>query len=150
MASKKHNNQELERLLHWCRLLLDYMSRVAPNERAVFAQYREVVEDAAARRNIRGMRGAKGELSNWLRDMGPQHCAQFDAEFQTHTGIDSNVLKEIESTVTAILKRGKIRTDDEYQILNEWMAHALNESDNRSADIELADRLLTSFGTQIH
>jgi len=150
MASKKYNEQELARLLSWCTMVVDYMSRVAPDGQVMFDQYREVIRLTAGKRDMRGMRVAKSELGNWLREMGPEHCARFDSEFNGKSKEGSHVLEEMNSEVTDILKRGVIQTDEEYQVLSGWMDHAASEPDMSSADIELADRLLAKYGTKIH
>jgi len=150
MASKKYDDRELARLLFWCTMVLDYMSRVATNGQAMFDQYREVIRLTAEKGDMRGMRIAKSELSNWLKDMGPEHCARFDSDFSAAIKEESNVLAGIHSEVTEILRRGVIQTDEEYQVLSGWMDQTVNDSDKSSADIQLADQLLTSFGTKIH
>jgi len=126
---------DLELINKQCLLLLNFIKSSTGDE--TMDVYFEAVEIAYKKKNIKGLKSALNDLFYWIKDFG----------YFSDSALES-ILTEIEKNqkvkIYEILKRGLIKSKNEYKIISDFVDEYYVYSDERE-NIEKANLLLTNY-----
>jgi hypothetical protein len=134
-------------LADWCRAVLKFLSKLETDP--VVAQFSELVDRAADRKSVRGLKSLKGELHNWAKTLPPDQLQQLNEDLRKEHLEDLNPKIAADNrAVSRILASNQIQNEGEYHLLRDWVdEHLTNPS--LSGEVDKADALLTRFGTKV-
>lgn len=89
---------------------------------------------------LKGLRQASRDMDMWLRDFSNEEKREIEKIL-----FDKGLITEnVESLVNSILKRGKINTEEEYQVIHDYIKDVA-EQDNLFKKIEKMNQLLYEY-----
>lgn len=99
-------------------------------------------------RKLASMKMAVGDLEEWASDLNHEQKRELNKRLREEFGSDlCTIDKRIAKRMESVLKRGKIRNDDEYTRVSEWIDHLLWNPDkqDQQSDIATFERLLGEY-----
>jgi len=102
------------------------------------------VDEAKRKKNLKGLKTILNDLHEWVSGLPPVDVARLNAELQTKFGETLDGLAQTEKVLQGVFKAGRIKTDEEYEILERFVGRA-SQSGQPSPDVERANQLLASY-----
>jgi CRISPR/Cas system CSM-associated protein Csm2 small subunit len=110
-----------------------------------YDQMKEVIDDAVAKKNLRGLRAVDKDLSGWLKEMETDDVAQIQILLQQELGEEAFVVEKASlQALNRIVKRGVIKSKAEYEILSQ-RAEEINGDDSKKDELNTLNLLLVAF-----
>lgn len=145
MATDKQ--QELVFLRDWIFAISNFFKELNTNE-TCHDDMMVIVARAFERQDLRGLRMVYGDVNEGAMGESPETVRQLNNILREKFGQDlCDVKKRMAARIASILKRGKIRNDDEFVRMSEWIDHLLwddPEADN-SGEIERIEMLMNEY-----
>lgn len=141
----KKKQIELLRLKSFGETILSYAYESREISSNVFEMFNEGIKVSLERNSLTQMKMAVNDIKWIVEDMSLTNLKKLDCILMDKFGedISSSKIKKMDN----ILKRGKIRNDEEFVRVNEWIDHLLYDKDNPDAEqqIELYNQLLRAY-----
>ncbi len=136
---------EYDRLSHFCALFFEYLK----TKNTEFSSFGPLSDFWRAghpfSESLSGVRQAVGDFLEMTRDFTPQELKEADAYLTERGAVTlTDMRRQIWQLIPKILKRGKIRNDEEYYLLKE-RAISLDDPEMSDETRKLADRLLYEY-----
>ena len=144
MTEKKQ--LEMERLKSFGETILSYAYESGDISSNIFEMFNEGIRVSFERNSLVQMRIAVNDVKWIVEDtLSLSHLKALDNILMEKFGEDISSKKF--KAMTAILTRGKIRNDEEFVRVNEWIDHLLYDKDNPDAEqqIEQYNQLLRDY-----
>jgi hypothetical protein len=143
MATRRNDARlaEAGALRDWCQAILSFLRELGLAS-DIADEFGQVVENALAERNVRGLRMVAKDLQEWVRGLPMNQQAQLEERLnlQFGRGIRSETDKD-QREVAHILERGVIADEDEYRLLVA-RAEAVHADKARATELERINELL--------
>ncbi len=132
---KANKINELLRLKSFGETILSYAYESGEISSNVFEMFNEGIKVSLERNSLTQMRMAVNDIKWIVEDMSLTNLKKLDCILMDKFGedISSSKIKKMDN----ILKRGKIRNDDEFVRVNEWIDHLLYDKDNPDAEQQI-------------
>jgi hypothetical protein len=142
MSSSSPKNRDIEEKAAICLAILEFFQQSHPSP--LLTEMRQVVVTARDRNNVKGLRTLLRDLREWATALPVDEQGRLDAALSGKFGKTLEQVTGAEKLVQKILKAGVIRTDDEYEVLERFVAGS-SESARPSPDVERANQLLGAY-----
>ena len=146
MARKLSDIQlrELGRKKQWCLTSIDFMV-TKYGQNAVYQELVSAVMSTYADNGLRGMRSVFRDLNEWARGLSPMHVRELNMLLKEKFGEDlQNESGKDLVKIAQIRKRGKIRTENEFRLVQERTEEIWNDDDKKK-EVESLNKLLADF-----
>lgn len=145
---------ELKNLKLWCTCIITFFhdTNVLPHDEC--KELSEALNNCVLNpnlsltRKLTSMRIAVGDLNEWASDLSPEQKKELNKRLREEFGSDlCTIDKRMAKRMESVLKRGKIRNDDEYTRVSEWIDHLLWDPDkqDQQSNIAIFERLLGEY-----
>jgi hypothetical protein len=116
------------------------------SEIAFYDQMKEIVDGLVAGKNLQGLRHVEKELNGWLKEMEPEDVMQVNLLLQKEFGNDplEGERTTQQLVLNQIVKRGVIKTKEEYEIVLQRVEEIHNDS-SRKDEVNNLNLLLAAF-----
>ena len=143
MNEKKQ--QEMMELKSWADTILNYCYESGELSGYNFHSWMEIVNECYERNSLVQMRMAVSDLKEMATGMVPECLIGLNRILREKFGEDLS--SRMARSMAAVLRRGKIRNDDEFVRVNERIDHLLYDRDNPDAEqqIEQYNRMLRDY-----
>lgn len=143
---KPDRHLEATRLHDWCLTIVELTAQ--QNDPALRTMTESIIKDLFANNNVRGLRMMAKELSEMAGALEPTQWTRLDDALRSRFGRGlSDVADERRRNVSRILKRGAIRTDDEYRLVQGYVDEIYADDSKREEWTRLGE-LLNGFDRQ--
>lgn len=139
---------EINCLYEWAITILHYVLEISPEENQFFYMELDAINECAIKGKLSQLRMAVGDLNEMASGLSPMNLKELNRRLREKFGNDlCTIDKRMEKRMESVLKRGKIRNDDEYIRVSEWIDHLLWDPDkeNQQSDIDTFERLLGEY-----
>ena len=137
-------NTEFLKLQAWCDTILTFLSSTP--YRSDISDNILIFEDCCRKGTLRQMRVFAGDLNEMVGgSTRPEYLSKLNRILMEKFGEDLS--SRMAKRMAGVLKRGKIRNDEEFVRVNEWIDHLLWDKDNPDAEqqIEQYNQLLRDY-----
>ncbi len=142
---KKDKSKELERLKSFGETILLFAYEKGEISGELLEMFSDGIKISIENNSLTQMRMAVNDIKWIVEDMSLSNLKALDCILMERFGedISSSKLKKMDN----ILKRGKIRNDEEFVRVNEWIDHLLYDNANPEApqQIEQFNQLLRAY-----
>ncbi len=142
---KKDKGKELERLKSFGETILLFAYEKGEISGELLEMFSDGIKISIENNSLTQMRMAVNDIKWIVEDMSLSNLKALDCILMERFGedISSSKLKKMDN----ILKRGKIRNDEEFVRVNEWIDHLLYDNANPEApqQIEQFNQLLRAY-----
>ena len=124
MVSRTENAQHL---YDWCILVLEVMDGMIPDSQTDWGSEvtKRNLSDALRRQDVRVLKMGYGTFLDWVTSCGPEVRGTVDRALRAKFGEGLPTAYRMQTAeVRAILKRGRVRSDDEFRELEAWVDRA--------------------------
>ena len=142
-ATNSQRETELQELRDWCIAMIQFMGQSDPSD--LFVKFEKIIDETFQDRDLRGLRAVKRDMREWAAGLSPDRHQKLDKLLRERFGrglVEES--KEFHKEVKRILKRGKIKTPDEYRLLTSYMDQ-IYADDSKRAEAAKVDQLLATF-----
>lgn len=139
---------DAEHLHDWCMLVLETMHGMIPGPRDddSLEVFRRNLSDALRRRDLEVLKMGHATLLDWVISCGPEFRGAVDRALRERFGAGLPAAYRMRTAeVQAILKRGRVRSDDEFRELEAWVDGASRSS----AQVARARRVSEMLGNYV-
>jgi hypothetical protein len=140
MAQKSTAAADSDEIARWCKTVLGYLADTGHLPPAHHDYLRKVVSSNQERRNTKGLRQIQRDFQEMIKGLRPDEIAKLDQLLASLGGPTSSEPRE---EVARILKRGKIDTDDEYQLLMSRIDEIFQDPSKKD-EVEAINKLLAA------
>ena len=135
----------MEKLKSWADTILSFGKESGELSGHTVEMFKEGVNECLERNSIVQMRMAVSDLKEMATGMAPECMIGLNRILREKFGEDLS--SRMARSMAAVLRRGKIRNDDEFVRVNEWIDHLLYDRDNPDAEqqIEQYNRMLRDY-----
>lgn len=147
MARRKLNEQQMEelnKLRDRCTLVLGFINRLG--ELGDLArQFDEVIQEAHATQNLRGLRILRRDLDEWSKDLSEDEQVELETMLRVQLQVDPEQEHAADiAELRQIEGRGRIRNEREYRLVQARVEELRMLSDG-AGEIQRLDVLLASY-----
>jgi hypothetical protein len=126
-GNKAGSAEELASLAEFCRTIVGFLAELErdhPNAAtsAMSSRMLSIIDAAVARRDLRGLKMVRSDMVEWGSSLSRDDVVKLDERLRSKLG--RGLADEAETNrkrVEDVLKRGRIESDDEYDLLLKWM-----------------------------
>ena len=134
---------ELQFMKEWCTEILNFISTKSSSQE-IYSELIEKINETFGKRNKRGLRMIYNDIDEWTKGLKETDLIELNLILQNKFGkslIDTK--KGVKKTISKIIKRGKIKTDEEFYLVKSFIDEALIKGDKDEA--EKLDSLLFAY-----
>jgi len=138
--------EEHRRILEWCLTVLDFrIERGDDPQSHITRRMKDSLKRAFDTGNFRGLKLAYGDTTAMIRDMTIHEQREIDNLLREKfgSGLDE-VFAESDRKADKILRRGKIKSEEEFYFLREYF-ESIWEDDKHRERAALIDEMLAEF-----
>lgn len=141
--SQEEKAAAVKEMGEWCLTILDFQKAGFLPE--LFQKAQDAVARTMAAQNLRGMRMIAHDMAEMGQSGTRAQTAELDALLRRKHGRGfAEVKKERQREAALILARGKIRTEDEYRVLQDRIEDLVDEEAD-AVEIENIDSLMATY-----
>lgn len=143
-ADTNEGSDEIARLRGWCETTLEFIVGGTPEDE-LKAQFADTIARTASANDVKGLRRLKKDFLEWARGLSSEQQRALDEVLRQRfgEGLSEGATSEAKA-VRQILKRGSIRTEEEYRAVSRYVDE-FQHDDSKQSELEKADRLLAEF-----
>lgn len=124
------------------------MIKVAPlDSPPVYTQFREILDVAIEKQNLKDVRTISDECTNWARDMSLENIDKLNEILLEKFGKDLNFEKN-RKKIQAIVRRGAIKNLLEYEMLKDYFERNYQD-DSKKVEMDLVNGFITEFEMKV-
>ncbi|RZK66665.1 MAG: hypothetical protein EOO85_26530 [Pedobacter sp.] len=143
---------EIDKLKEKCLLFNQFMLNYGgfPAElRSTFAESNKLIEEAHRKGNLKPLRAMSSDIDNQVtKYMSLSMVLKLKELFKQNLAIDFKAIEVSQlNSIKKILKIGKISSEEEHQLILDYISDACSDSDKK-AEIEKLNTLLIRFETR--
>jgi hypothetical protein len=146
MKTEKRNYlTEIEYLKNWSITALQFMANKDTQFKVLCESVLDTLEHAQLINNkkmLQGFEEGVRDFKEWAKGLSPSDYKELNAILNEKFGMGLEFDRK--KIIAAIIKRGKIRSDDEYRLIDEQVDE-LCQTNRQSHEIELLNKLLLDF-----
>ena len=137
--------KELTSLYDWAKTIITYFYESGEMAGHDFESWMDIVDECMERKSLLQMRILVGDVKEFAMDMDSKNLIGLNRILREKFGEDLS--SRMARSMAAVLRRGKIRNDDEFVRVNEWIDHLLYDRDNPDAEqqIEQYNQMLRDY-----
>jgi hypothetical protein len=138
--------EEYRTIIDWCLVVLDFLARRTPGEhRSIYQSGEKDLVETFERGGLRGLKMAYRETLVMAKQLPPADQVKLDELLRRKfgSGLDE-VFAESDRKADEIIKRGKIKDEDEFYFLREYF-ESIWEDDKQRERAALIDEMLAEF-----
>jgi len=141
---KLNKEEEINRIHRKFMVFYTYLKGKYPDI-PFYDQVKEVVEDAVAKKNLRGLRYVDKDLSGWLKEMETDDVAQIQLLLRQEMGDEAFIVEKISQEIlNRVVEKGVIKSKAEYEILSQ-RAEEIDGEDSKKDELHTLNLLLVEF-----
>ena len=150
MALNKIKNLEMDRLYQRWYLYYDYMINTYGNEN-IFSKTKKLIDEAFEKRNLVQLRAANKDINTMFKEMPYKDMNILLKLFKEKLGEDISIIEQKNiQKINSILKRGKIKTPQEYELVMNRVEVIYNDKTKELELMELNKLLILFHEKQNH
>ena len=144
MALSKNKNLEMDRLYQRWYLYYEYMINTYGNEN-IFSKTKKLIDEAFEKRNLVQLRAANKDINTMFKEMPYKDMNILLKLFKEKLGEDISIIEQKNiQKINSILKRGKIKTPQEYELVMNRVEVTYSDKTKEQEIMEL-NKLLILF-----
>ncbi len=146
---KANNRDEYIKLQNWGETILTFMSAIPDTSMVLdetgnwveietpnfMEELIDIFNQCVERGNFVQLRMLVGDIKEWALGMKQKDIIKLNRILMDKFGED--LTSSIAKRMAGVLKRGKIRNDEEFVRVNEWIDHLLYDKDNPNAEQQI-------------
>lgn len=137
---------ELKKIIEKSRLFNQFLIDRVGMPAQLFEETDRQMEKAYAEKNIKALKAADDSINEEVKHLSLKHALEIKKILKERLGIDFEVVEKLRlKTIDKILKRGKIKTPEEYELLNNRVDEILADP-SKSEEMAKIDKMLSNYG----
>lgn len=137
--------EELSFLKEWNLVIVDYFVKV--KHETFLEQCYPIITEAFDNKNLRGLRMAYSDNNDMARDLLPSDLNELNQILREKFGYDLDKVNDMNlAKIKLIIKRGHIKTDDEFRLLLNRVEE-IYADDNMKDEVEVLNKLMGDYET---
>ena len=141
----RKKSEEFTKLQEWGETMLTFISESPYFDEDYSKEYRQIFDKCVEIGRLREMRMFIGDTKEMLQGIESKYLIKLNQILMEKFGED--LMSGMAKRMAGVLTRGKIRNDDEFVRVNEWIDHLLWDKGNPDAEqqIEQYNQLLRDY-----
>lgn len=136
----ENNQNELDLLKNWCLTIVNFLIEL-DGESPIFSELKSVINKSYDVKNLKALRHCKKDINEWARGIPIQETSKLNILLLEKFGESLEVSKR---KIELILKKGKINSQEEYNILLNKVED-IYDKDGKENEIETLNKLLAQY-----
>ena len=146
MKQEKYESQ-IQKSIQWCTTIIDFVKRANPENGMAFQVFESVLTLKGKPLNAMSAKGFR-QLERDIQEMAKDFLSKNEQD-ELNSLLESKFSKSfrknsLESTASKVLKSGKIKTDTEYEMIEEKVAE-LSQTQSDEDTIKRLNHLLSEY-----